>query len=165
MSDEEITAVLGASLPKGEHNGLTPYARLLADKPKKIRPVLALIDCVTITENTDDGSQKAKVRIRRIELITDEGDAKIIERCLLRAFETRTGAVTLPFDLESDVRSAFDDMQDDVEVDTSELETEKEAYDNGGALPDGVSTVYNNTDEAEQVSTADEQDPTAGPWE
>ena len=156
MSDEEITAVLGAALPKGEHNGLTPYARLLADKPKKIRPVLALIDCVTITENTDDGSQKAKVRIRRIELITDEGDAKVIERCLLRAFETRTGQVTLPFDLESDVRSAFDDLQ---EVDTDELATEEEQSEEALRRADESAVLDDDLDQL------DEQDPTAGPWE
>lgn len=109
-SDEEITAILAASLPKGEHNGLAPYARLLADFPRKVRVAMILIDCSKSTVRHSDDSQIATARIRRIELITDPADAKIMERILLRAFETRTGAVTLPFELEADVKSAFEDI-------------------------------------------------------
>jgi len=107
MSDEEITAMLGATLPKGEHNGLTPFARLFADFPKNIRPAIVLLDCKETRENQDDDSQKAIIRIRRIELIADESDAKVIERMVERAYEKRTGNTMLPFDLEAEVRDAM----------------------------------------------------------
>lgn len=138
--DEEITAALAAALPKGEHNGLAPYARLLADYPRKVRVALALIDCTKSTLKHGDGSTVATARIKRIELIVNQEDAKIMERILLRAYETRTGAVTLPFELEADVKSAFED----IDLDDPDVELESE--------------------ETKLAAKEAENDPTAGPW-
>lgn len=153
--DEEITAALAAALPKGEHNGLAPYARLLADFPRKVRVCVALVDCTKSTLKHGDGTTVATARIKRIELITDEADAKIMSRILLRAFETRTGAVTLPFELEADVKSAFEDIQldDPDDVRFEELEAEENRL------------AAKEAKEAEEAAADEpENDPTAGPW-
>jgi hypothetical protein len=112
VSDESnIVASLSASLPKGEANGLANYARLLADYPKKLRVVVALIDCADTDTKHDRDIVVAKARIRRIELITNEDDAKVMERIIQRAVEQRTGATMLPFELEDEVSQALADVK------------------------------------------------------
>lgn len=183
--DEEITASLAAALPKGEHNGLSPYARLFADYPRKIRPALVLLDCTESKLKHGDGSQVAKVRIRRIELILNADDAKVLQRILERAFETRTGAVTLPFDLEADVKAAFDDVDatdpDEVRLVTMEQEEKRLAaqeeaeradqvinvddLDDAAEVPDDASELFCDGSNGDIPQEYPEQDPTAGPWD
>jgi hypothetical protein len=106
-------ASLSGALPDGDGNGLAAIAAQLIEEPRRVRVILALVDTVKITSKVDDGSRTATVRIRRIEAITDSADMAHLRRILEREFERRTGQTMLPFDLESDVRSAFDDNPDE----------------------------------------------------
>jgi hypothetical protein len=97
---------LGASLPKGEGNGLNSIARQLVDEPQTIHVVVALVDCKKTTVDNDTGEIVPTARIRRIEVIS-QGDKELAAHMLRRALEKRTGKTVLPFDLEEDVRTAF----------------------------------------------------------
>ena len=70
-----------ASLPKGEANGLNALARELIDDP-------------------------TQVHVRRIEPI--QTDKALVSKIMRRALESRTGKTVLPFDLEEDMRAAFE---------------------------------------------------------
>lgn len=101
-------ATLAGALPDGPGNGLAAIAADLIADPSRVRVAVVLLDTQKITERCDDGSRVATVRIRRIEPISDPEDAATMRRLLQREFERRTGMVVLPFDLEEDVRGAFD---------------------------------------------------------
>jgi hypothetical protein len=103
------SAALAGNLPDGPANGLSAIAADLIDHPHTVRVVVALVDTAKITEKVDDGTKVPTVRVRRIEAITDAEDAALLRRLLLREFERRTGQAVLPLDLETDVRSVFDD--------------------------------------------------------
>jgi len=121
---------------------------------------VVLLDCSKTTESTDDGSQRATVRIRRVELIVDTGDAKVIERMVERAYETRTGKTMLPFDLEAEVQEALSASEEEVTLETLSNEG-VELVSNVTNLPaDGQTNTINAT-----FSEYEEQDPTAGPWD
>ena len=102
-------AALAANLPDGPANGLAAIAADLVAHPQRVRVVIALVDTLKITKKVDDGTEVPTVRVRRVEVITDDSDAALLRRLLLREFERRTGQAVLPFDLETDVRSVFDD--------------------------------------------------------
>jgi hypothetical protein len=101
-------AKLQASLPKGDGNGLGSMASELVADPAQVRVGLVLFDVGSLETATDSGEVTAKVRLRRIEVITHTDDAAVMRRILMRAFERRTGQTTLPFDLEQDVETAFE---------------------------------------------------------
>lgn len=102
-------ANLAANLPDGPVNGLAAIAADLVAHPQRVRVVVALVDTLKVTKKIDDGSEVPTVRVRRIEAITDPADTALLRRLLMREFERRTGQAVLPFDLETDVRSVFDD--------------------------------------------------------
>lgn len=102
---------MAGMLPEGDANGLAPIALELVEHPRRRHVVVAIVDTKSIKTNVDDGSRTATVRIRRIEAITDPGDRAHMQRLLMREFERRTGETVLPFDLENDVRAAFEDDQ------------------------------------------------------
>lgn len=108
-------ANLSGALPDGPGNGLAAIAADLITNPTKVHVIVALVDTTKIIENVDDGSRKATIRIRRIEVIADPDDAARMRHLLQREFERRTGQVVLPFELEEDIRQAFDMTGDDVE--------------------------------------------------
>ena len=99
-------AKLNAALPKGEANGLSALDRALIDNPSHVHVVVALVDCKKITTDVDSGDVEPVARIRRIEVIREDKDRAAI--MLRRALEVRTGKTVLPFDLEEDMRVAFE---------------------------------------------------------
>lgn len=105
-------ASLSGALPDGPSNGLAAIAADLVTNPTKVHVVVALVDVIRITEKVDDGTRVPTVRIRRVEVITDAGDAKQMRNLLQRECERRTGSTVLPFELEEDVRQAFENDGD-----------------------------------------------------
>ena len=101
-------ANLAAALPAGEANGLAVIADQLVAHPSLPHVVVAIVDTKSVRTNVDDGTQVATVRVRRIEVIADPADREHLRRLLMREFERRTGQAVLPFDLEVEVRRAFD---------------------------------------------------------
>ena len=99
-------AKLTAGLPKGEANGLSSLDRELIDSPSTVHVVIALIDCKKITTDVDSGDVEPVARIRRIEVIREDKDRAAM--MLRRSLEVRTGKTVLPFDLEEDMRAAFE---------------------------------------------------------
>jgi hypothetical protein len=104
-------ANLSGTLPAGEANGLGAIAADLVDHPTVPRVVVAILDTKSVRTNVDDGTRVATVRVRRIEVIADPADRENLRRLLMREFERRTGQAVLPFDLEVEVRRAFDTDQ------------------------------------------------------
>lgn len=102
MSDAKI----GATLPKGDANGLGPAVRILLDEPHHLQVVLAIIDCKKITTDNDSGEIIPTARIRRIEVVLP-GDLSAAEQLMRRALEKRAGRSVLPLDLEDDLKLAF----------------------------------------------------------
>lgn len=111
-------ANLSGALPAGEANGLAAIARDLVEHPTAAHVIVAIIDTKSIRTLVDDGTRVATVRVRRIEAISDPGDRDQLRRLLMREYERRTGQVTLPFDLEVEVRRAFDHTDTDNREDT-----------------------------------------------
>lgn len=99
-------AKLASVLPKGEANGLAALDRELIDQPRKVQVVVALVDCRRVVTDLDSGDIEPTVRIRRIEWI--QRDKDVVAKILRRAMEERTGKTVLPFDLEEDMRAAFE---------------------------------------------------------
>jgi hypothetical protein len=105
-------ASLAASLPAGEANGLAAIADQLVEHPAVPRVVVAIVDVRSVRTDVDDGTRSATVRVRRVEVITNTDDQDQLRRLLMREFERRTGQAVLPFELEADVRRAFDHTDD-----------------------------------------------------
>lgn len=97
---------LAARLPEGDANGLTAIQAALIDNPHQVHVVVALLDCKSITTDHDTGDIRPTARIRRIEPI--RGDKDMVAKIMRRAMEERTGRTVLPFDLEEDMRAAFE---------------------------------------------------------
>jgi hypothetical protein len=114
-----MSAKLNAALPKGANDGLSAISEQLVDQPHRVRVVLALVDCKSITTDADTGDVIPTARIRRIEAITDPADGARLVRLLKRSYERRTGQTVLPLDLEDDLASAFDTL--DVDPRTGEI--------------------------------------------
>lgn len=110
---------LKAALPKGDADGLTPLeGRLDAEDATQQVVVIAILDVIFRGENLVTRERELTTKLRRIEALLP-GDADHARRMLQRAFEQRTGTVTLPIDLEDDLRSAFDFS--DVNPETGEV--------------------------------------------
>ena len=107
-----MTAKFAGALPEGDANGLGPVVRHLIDRPHDLHVVVALLDCKRTTTDNDTGDVVPTARIRRIEVVVDAEDKALLRRLLERALERRTGATVLPFELEADMRSAFDDVDE-----------------------------------------------------
>lgn len=101
-------ANLAATLPAGDANGLAAIAGELVTHPARAHVIVAIVDTKTVKTNVDDGTRVATVRVRRIEVIGDPDDREHLRRLLMREYERRTGQPMLPFDLEVEVRRAFD---------------------------------------------------------
>lgn len=102
---------LSASLPKGDGNGLTAISRELIDHPDKVHVVIMLLKTKSLATEVESGDVEAKAYIRRLEVVIP-ADHPLAFRMLERALEHRTGATTLPFELEQDLRAAFTDLAD-----------------------------------------------------
>ncbi|MCL2582949.1 MAG: hypothetical protein FWE35_10875 [Streptosporangiales bacterium] len=106
-----------ALLPKGEDNGLALIAGELAAEATGMRParlwaVLGIVDCRRVSVDADTGEEMATVRFRRVELLLPD-DLPTAEKLIRRALEHRSGATTLPLEMEDEIRQAFADMTDD----------------------------------------------------
>jgi hypothetical protein len=99
---------IAGSLPKGEGNGLAPIVAELLNDPHTVHVIVALVDCKSTKIDHESGDRIPTVRIKRVEAIVGD-DLDIARRLLDRAVEPRLGDVTLPFELEQDLRSAFGD--------------------------------------------------------
>lgn len=106
---------LTPALPQGDSNGLLVISRSLVDEPHRVHAVIALIDCKKITTDNDSGEVEPTARIRRIEVITGE-DLKLAEQVIRRALEKRTGATTLPLDLEDELDQVFSELRFDAKT-------------------------------------------------
>jgi hypothetical protein len=107
---------LVSALPSGEHNGLLAMHKHLLANPKDVLVAVVLLDRRRLEHDDDNGEDVPVVRVRRIEVLTDQGDADAVTRLLLREFERRTGRAVLPLDLENDLRAILDaGIEDDSE--------------------------------------------------
>src|SRR6185503_2741454 len=104
-----MSASLAGSLPKGSANGLDAIVADMLSDPSRIHVAVVLLDCSKITTKVDDGDIYPTTRVRRIEVMTDDGDKGVARRLLEREWVRRTGGGTLPFELEQDLASAFGD--------------------------------------------------------
>jgi hypothetical protein len=103
---------LKSTLPKGDADGLSPLeGRLDADPESRQVVALVILDVIARTESLVTHERELTLKLRRVEALLP-GDAEHARRMLSRAFEQRTGVVTLPIDLEDDLRSAFDEVFD-----------------------------------------------------
>jgi hypothetical protein len=112
MPDVKTNAVM----PKGETNGLAAIASELVaegkgDRPRRVRAVIALVDCRRVGIDADTLDEVATVRFRRVEVLLP-GDLPEAEKLIRRALEFRSGQTTLPLELEEEIRQAFDQMKD-----------------------------------------------------
>lgn len=143
--DDDYTAVLAASLPKGEANGLAPFARVFADFPKKMNVAVIVFDAPVQTTDAEKDVTKVKVRVKRVEVILDKGDRAVMERILMRALETRTGNTTLPFELETEITKEFADIDDErlaeMEAEERELAAQEATDAPDAAEPDSLAVM------------------------
>jgi hypothetical protein len=103
---------LKSTLPKGDADGLTPLeGRLDAEREPGQVTALVILDVIARTESLVTNERELTLRLRRVEALLP-GDVEHARRMLQRAFEARTGMVTLPIDLEEDLRSAFTETFD-----------------------------------------------------
>lgn len=111
---------LSSTLPGGDHNGLNVLAHALITDPHKTAIIVAVVDCKSITIDTDTGDKVATVRLRRIEPIDPE-DTETAQRLLARGLERRTGSAMLPMDLEDDLSAMFKNLVQSVDLETGEV--------------------------------------------
>jgi hypothetical protein len=100
---------LGGNLPKGDGNGLGPIVQQLISTPHQVHVVVALVDCRSTKVDHDTGDLDPTIRVRRIEAVIRD-DLSMARKLLDRAYEERCGQAVLPFELEADVRAAFDNV-------------------------------------------------------
>ena len=99
---------MSGKLPGGTTNGLAALLPLLLDDPTRVRAAIVLLDVDRVTEDPGTGDRVPRVRIRSIEPVTGDGDAREIQRMFRRAVERRTGQPELPLELEQEIDSIFD---------------------------------------------------------
>jgi hypothetical protein len=115
-----VEGKLSASLPDGDRNGLDRITNQLVSEPDKPHVAIVLIDAVKLVTDVDTHSVQPTARILAVEPIPAGDDAKEMERLLRRAFETRTGKVELPLDLEREIEQALGGGMDDAGADAPE---------------------------------------------
>lgn len=96
---------LSSKLPKD--HGLRDSK--LAAEPEAIHAVIALIDCKSVTTETDTGEVDPTVRVLRVEVI-NHADLPAAEQILRAAITKRTGATMLDgFEdgVDQDIKAAF----------------------------------------------------------
>lgn len=147
---------LSGTLPGGDNNGLNGLARALTADPHKTAIIVAVVDCKSITIDTDTGDKVATVRIRRVEPI-DPQDTDAAQRLLVRGLERRTGAVMLPMDLEDELDKLFANLVDVVDMETGELvDAEAEDDEPGADQPGAQADTDPEPVEGADASPADE---------
>ena len=110
-------------LPSGDRDGITALEPAVTTNRSPLVAVV-ILDPKRIDEDVDTGHREAVMRIRSIEALLPE-DVDAAMRLLRRAFEHRTGKVTLPIDLEDELRDVFTRINFETgEVDEDEATTE-----------------------------------------
>jgi hypothetical protein len=99
---------MSAQLPDGDRNGLSRVASQLVEEPDTPHVAIVLLDAVRLTTDVDTHSTLPTVRVLAIEPIPPGEDAKELLRLQRRAFESRTGKVELPLELERDLERALE---------------------------------------------------------
>lgn len=97
---------LAGALPAGDANGLAAIAAEVADDPRGLRAVIAIVDCKELRTSVDAGDVVPILRIRRIEALAAE-DLKAGRRLYRRAHDRRTGRQALPLELEEELDEVF----------------------------------------------------------
>lgn len=113
-------------IPAGDRDGLTALEPAVTKNRSSLVAVV-ILDPKRIDEDVDTGHREAVMRIRSIEaLLPDDIEAAL--RLLRRAYEHRTGQVTLPIDLEDELRNVFDAINLDTGevVEKDETETDED---------------------------------------
>lgn len=109
-----MSFTLAGRLPRDERNGTGAVSAAMVDDPESQHVIIALVDCSKITTDTDTGEIVPTARIRAIEGFSKHSpDGKQAYRLWQRAFESRTGQQTLPFELDSELRDIFEQIDDD----------------------------------------------------
>jgi hypothetical protein len=103
---------VSGNLPAGDGNGLVAILLDLIENPKKLHVAICIIDAKKITTDADTGEVIPTARIRRIEVVTSDEDRTVCERLMRRALDTRTGREALPYDLETEIQAAFDNVKE-----------------------------------------------------
>jgi hypothetical protein len=98
---------MSGKLPAGDGNGLVAIESQLVRDDNQVYVAIALIDSKTVTIDKDSGDRVAKVRVRRIEVVSRPEDVAVCRRLMERALSVRTGQETLPYDLETEIFEAF----------------------------------------------------------
>lgn len=106
------TVKLMGALPGGDNNGASAIGADLVRDPKRLHPMIVIVDCRRVATDNDTGEQTATVRVRRIEALLRE-DLPAAERLLRRALEFRTGKAVLPLELEDEINAAFQQLDFD----------------------------------------------------
>lgn len=101
---------VSGNLPAGDGNGLNAIIPDLLEEPGGLHVAVVIINCKKITRDTDTGESIPTVRIRRIEVISEDEDKRVCERLMRRALDTRTGREALPYDLEAEISDVFKDV-------------------------------------------------------
>jgi hypothetical protein len=109
---EYLVKTLGP-LPQGDANGLTHYGQALDKDRLTLRFAVVVFDCANVEEKTAEETSIIKPRTRRVELVTDPGDAPVLADLVRRAWERRNGLEMLPLGLENDFRAAMDALDPD----------------------------------------------------
>jgi hypothetical protein len=111
-----------AVLPKGGGGLAAIAAQLVAEgnnrAPKRMRAVLAIVDCANVNVNSDTGEEVATVRFRRIEVLLPS-DLPVAEQLIRRAMEVNSGMPQVDLELEDEIRQAFEQMTDPGEDDAA----------------------------------------------
>lgn len=81
---------LSSSLPNSDANGLDSLNTEMVRQPSDQHIVIAVLDCKTITTDTDTGFEIATARILRVEPLSGP-EAEQAEQLLQDAMERRTG--------------------------------------------------------------------------
>lgn len=113
------TVKLMGALPGGDNNGASAIGGDLVKDPRRLHPMIAIVDGKRTTIDSDTGEQTVTVRVRRIEALLPD-DMPAAEKLLRRALEKRTGQTVIPLDLEDEIAEAFkqltlDELADEVD--------------------------------------------------
>jgi hypothetical protein len=101
---------MSGKLPAGDGNGLSAIVSQLVRDDKQMFVTIALIDCKKVVLDKDTGEKIPEARVRRIEVVLDDGDKKVLQRLMERALAKRTGHEQLPYDLQAEMEEVFETL-------------------------------------------------------
>lgn len=108
----EAEVKLKGALPKGDANGLAPYASEFVRNGLQLRAAIILFNAPNMGVNREKEIQVAELVVRRVELVMDPADAEIMHHLVMRSVRRRSGESVLPLEFEQDIEAAFRDLPD-----------------------------------------------------